>query len=232
MNKNIFYALGLALPALSLLVGCGSHVETRAERKEPTEAQKEAGRKIQQRVRSTVTDPIYDVAEAACRYKKEYGRWPSVEFSTTPESPFESFTSSTPNNKAFETAFRLKAFPSNLVMTADLIEAEDAKGNCRISLLPQSSSKKHSQFEDFLKGKSRSATNNFAFYKDRVLLGTTEDRNAFAAPFVFVELLKDVQSNPSLYRESASEKFASKGMEVILKVALCVALRVNPSQCK
>lgn len=232
MNKHKFFALGLALLVLSALVGCGAHVEPRVEHKEPTEAQKEAARQRFQRVKSTVSDPIYDVAEAACRYKKEYGRWQSLEFSTTPESQFESFSSSTPSNNTYETTFRLKAFPTTLVMAVDLTEEEDTKTNCRITLQSQSSTKRGSQFEDYLKGKNRPSKNSFTFVKDRSLLGTKEDREAFAMPFVFVATLQEIQSNPTLYRESAREKAASKGMEAIIKIALCVALKVNPSQCK
>jgi len=232
MNKRTFLTLGLVPLLLGALVGCGAHVEPRAEPKEPNEAQKEAARQRLQRVKSTVSDPIYDVAEAACRYKKKFGRWQSVEFFTTPESHFESFSSSTPSNNTYETTFRLKAFPATLLMAVDLGGEEDTKTNCRITLQTQSSAKKGSQFEDFLKGKNRPSKNDFTFYKDRSLLGTREDREAFAMPFVFVATLQEIQSNPMLYRESASEKAVSKGMEAIIKVALCVALKVNPSQCK
>ena len=234
MNKNILYALVLVLPALALLASCGAHVEPRVERKEPTEAQKEAVQKIQQQVRSTITDPIYDVAVAACRYKKEYGLWPSVEFSTTPESPFESFTSTTQNNGAYETTFQLKALPSSLMMIVSLDEKGNATPSCRVSLLPQNDTKKRSQFEDpfRLKGKSRPVANNFSFHKDRILLDTTEDRDAFASPFVAIAILKNVLSNAPTYRPTAKEQLTAKGMEAILKAAMCVALRVSPSQCK
>lgn len=98
MNKHTSLAVGYVLLVFGALAGCGAHLEPRHEPKEPSEAQKEAAHQRFQRVKSVVSDPIYDVAEAACRYKKEYGRWQSLEFSTTPESQFESFSSFTPSN--------------------------------------------------------------------------------------------------------------------------------------
>jgi len=233
MNKQTLLTLGITPLVLSALAGCSAHVGPRVESKEPTEAQKEVARQRFQQVKSTVSDPIYDVAGAACRYKRVYGRWPTVEFSTTPESQFESFIPSTQSNSTYETTLRLKALPSTLVMVVDLVGGEeDAKKDCRVTLLPQSSTKKSSEFEAFLKEKHRPSKNGFVYYKDRTLLSTEEDRKAFATPFVFVATLVDILSNPVLYRESPGEKAAYKGAEAIIQTALCVALKVNPSQCK
>jgi len=220
MNGKTLLAVGCFSILPNMLLGCSTYAEPR----ELSEEQKEENRRRFHLIKSTVSDPIYDIADVACRYNKKFSRWPAVEFLPAPESRFEAFISYIRSNNIYESTLRLKASPITWIMVVDMTSMEGASRDCHVTLLSPGNAGHH-------KGNLRKKDQvipRVKLYKDRIILGTDEDRNQFAAPFMFAVPFLD----PKTYRVSPFDKAVSISADIIIKVALCMVLGVRPEQCK
>ena len=220
MNGKTLFVIGY----LSILTHILSACSTYKEPSELSEEQKEKNRQTFHLIKSTVSDPIYDIADVACRYNKKFSRWPAVEFLPTSESRFETFIPYIRNNNIYESTFRFKASPVTWILVVDMTSIEGGPRDCRVTLL----SPGNTRFNKNNKKKNAQVIPRVNLYKDRVISGTNEDRNQFAVPFMFVIPFLDSK----IYQLSSSDKAVFATGDIIIKVALCVVLGVKPEHCK
>lgn len=217
MNEKTLVA-GCLFVLAQIFSGCSTYSEPR----ELTEEQKENNRQRLDQIKTTVSDPIYNVADVACRYKRKFGRWPTVEFLPTSESRFETFIPYIRNNNIYESTLRLKTSPATWILIVDTHSEGDSR-DCRVTLLSPGNEGHYNNVK-----KNAQVIPRLKQYKDRVISGTDEDRNQFAVPFMFAVPFLD----PKTYRITSSDKAVLITADIILKVALCTVLGVRPEQCK
>ena len=220
MNGKALFAVGYLSILTHILSACSTYTEPR----ELSEEQKEKNRQTFHLIRSTVSDPIYDIADVACRYHKRFGRWPAVEFLPTSESRFETFIPNIRTNNIYESTIRFKASPVTWILVVDMTSIEGNPRDCRVTLLSPGNTGSNKNN----KKKNAEVIPRVNLYKDRVISGTNEDRNQFAVPFMFVVPFLD----PKIYQITSSDKAVFVTADIIIKVALCAVLGVKPEHCK
>lgn len=216
MNRVLLCAFSYLL-LLSTLSGCG----TRSESKELSEEEVREARQKIELVKLTVADPIYDVADTACHYRREFGHWPTVERLPVSTGRFETYSPAIRNNDTYEASFQLNTYPATWTLALQMARDGNALQACLLTLssaVPDS---------DRSPEKKNIPENISKPFSNRVITGTVGDRYQFVSPLMFT--LPTVVKHG--FSETPTDKLTQVLSEAVFRRALCVILGSKPDEC-
>lgn len=202
-NRFFLYAFG-CLFLLIAFSGCG----TRRESKWLSEEEVREARQKIELVKLTVGDPIYDVADAACHYRREFGHWPAVEHLPVSTGRFETYSPTIRNNDTYEASFQLNTYPATWTLVLQMAGDGNASQACLLTL---SSS---------VPDNDRSPENVSKPFSNRVITGTVGDRYQFVPPlmFTFPIVAKHGIGQPPI---TSTDKITQVVAESVINIVIC-----------